>query len=195
MTERATRLEVERPVEGAVAAADDDDVLADVGLEAGHEELQAAAQPAVAGRQRSRAELADAGGDQDDLRAHLGAVVETDRHAVLALDQGQCGALEEVLRLGQRGLLDQALDQLTALDRREAGHVEDLLLGVHRGDLAAELGQRVDDGDPHAAEAGVVGGEQTGGTGADDEEVGVNRGCGHAAILLLSGGRLNYNLF
>ena len=50
------------------------------------------------------------------------------------------------------GLRDEALDEVPALDRREAGDVEDLLLGVHRGDLPAELGQRVDHRDPQAAE-------------------------------------------
>ena len=58
------RLEVDGPVERRVAAADDDDVLAGVRREARHEELHAAAEPAVAGRERARAELADARGDR-----------------------------------------------------------------------------------------------------------------------------------
>ena len=70
VTDSGDRLEVQRPVEGAVAAADDHDVLAGVRREAGHEELQAAAQPALAGRQRPRAELADAGGDQHRAGTH-----------------------------------------------------------------------------------------------------------------------------
>ena len=63
----------------------------------------------------------------------------------------------------------------------EAGHVEDLLLRVHRGDLPAELGQRVDDRDPVATEAGVVGREQAGGPGADDQDVGLDdrASCAH----------------
>ncbi len=46
------RLEVERPVERAVTAADDDHVLVDVRLERRDEELHAPAQPAVTGGQR-----------------------------------------------------------------------------------------------------------------------------------------------
>ena len=56
------------------------------------------------------------------------------------------------------------------------GDVEDRLLRVHRGDLAAELGQRVDHRHPQPAEARVVGGEQARGACADDKEVGFDGG-------------------
>ena len=39
------------------------------------------------------------------------------------------------------GLLDQVVDQVLALDPREAGDVEDVLLRVHRRDLSAGLDQ------------------------------------------------------
>jgi len=164
-------LEVQRPVEGAVAAADDDDVLAGVGLEAGHEELHAPAQPALARGQRTGAELADARRDQHGAGPHLGAVVETDGDAVVVVLEGERGPVEEVLGLRGGGLLDEPLDQGAALDRREAGHVEDLLLRVHRGDLATELGERVDDGDAVPAEARVVGREEPGRPGSHDQDV------------------------
>ena len=61
-------LEVQCPVERTVAAADDDHVLAGVRLEARDEELHAAADPVLTGRQRARAELADACGDEDGAR-------------------------------------------------------------------------------------------------------------------------------
>ncbi len=44
----------------------------------------------------------------------------------------------------RRGLLDQLLDEIASLDRRKAGDVEDRLLGIHRGDLAARLLERVE---------------------------------------------------
>ncbi len=84
---RGDRLEVQRPVERAVTTADDDDVLADVRLEARDEELETAAQPAFAGGQRTRAELPDARGDQDGPGADRGAVVEPDGDALVVLDQ------------------------------------------------------------------------------------------------------------
>src|ERR1051325_2908894 len=60
-----------------------------------------------------------------------------------------------------------------AFDVGEAAEFEDRFLGVHGGDLAAQLGQRVDHGHPEATEAGVVGREQARGPGADDQEVGL----------------------
>ena len=109
----------------------------------------------------------------------LGAVVEGDDDRVVVVLERGGGAVEEVRRVGGGGLRDQPLHQVAALDAREAGDVEDRLLGVHRRDLAAELGQRVDDGDPQPAEARVVGGVQAGGAGADDQQVG--RHVVHAA--------------
>ena len=69
------------------------------------------------------------------------AVVEPDRHAVALVTERERGPVEVVLGAGRRGLLDEAPDQVATLDAREARDVEDRLLGVHRGDLAAELGQ------------------------------------------------------
>src|SRR5262249_26317765 len=56
---------------------------------------------------------------------------------------------------------------------REARDVEDLLLRVHRGDLPAELRQRVDHRHPEAAEARVVRREQAGRPCPDDRQVGL----------------------
>ncbi len=168
---RGDRLEVLRPVEGAVAPADDDDVLAGVRREAGHEELHAATHPALAGRQRPRAELADPRGDQHGTRGDPRALVEGDHDVVLTVLERGGGPVEEVRRAGCGRLLDEPLDEVTTLDAGEAGDVEDRLLGVHRGDLAAQLGQGVDDRDAHPPEAGVVGGVETGRAGSDDQQV------------------------
>ena len=94
---------------------------------------------------------------------------------LLVVVQRGRGAVQEVLRLRGAACATRPSTRSRPLTRREAGDVEDLLLGVHRGDLAAELGQRVDDRDPEPAEAGVVGGVQPGGAGADDEQIASSR--------------------
>ena len=68
-------------------------------------------------------------------------------------------------------LLDHAVDVLLAADLREAGDVEDVLLGVDGGDLAAELLEALDDAAARLAMAGVVGGGEARGPGADDRDV------------------------
>jgi hypothetical protein len=92
-------------------------------------------------------------------------------HPVVVVLQRERGPVEEVLRLGGRRLLHQALDEGAPLHGREAGDVEDGLLRVHRRDLAAQLGQGVDDGDPVPAEPRVVGREETGRAGSHDQDV------------------------
>src|SRR4030081_1333293 len=64
----------EDPVQRRITAADDHDVLPGVAVERRHEVDHPATEPAVAGEQVTRRELADAGGDQhrsgpDDLTA------------------------------------------------------------------------------------------------------------------------------
>ena len=162
--------------------------LSTYGWNDGTKNSRPATEPAVARRERARAELADAGGDDDGARVDLGAVVEADGDGVAVVLEGLRGAVEVVDRPRGGRLRHQPLDQLLALDRREAGHVEDRLLGVHRRHLAAELGQAVDDGDPQPAEPGVVGGVETGGAGSDDQHVGVGR---HEPIQHLRRGLLN----
>ena len=69
-------------------------------------------------------------------------------------------------------LLAQLLDEVLGQHSRVAGHVEDPLLRIQRGELAAELGQRVDDARAGLAHAGPEG-RATGptGPGADDRDV------------------------
>jgi hypothetical protein len=166
------------PVEGGVAAADDDDVVAGVHVELGDEVDHAAAEPAVAGGQGARAELAHAGGDQHGARAHDAAVGEPDLVLVAVLVEGAGLAVEQVQGVVLAGLGDEFGDEVAAADGGKARDVEDLLLRVHGGDLAAGLRQGVDERGAQAAEAGVVRGEQPGGAGADDQYVTLG-GLGH----------------
>src|ERR1035437_2465207 len=159
------RLEHQRPVHRAVTAADDDDVLAGILRRRGHEVLQTLAEEVLSGRQRSRSERADAAGDDDrsgrDLDAGTGL---DDKQVWLAVAGNPVQLLrllaEQIEGVVRCGLLGEVADQLTPRDRREAGDVEDLLLGVHRADLATDLAQRIDHGHREPTDAGVVGAEQ-----------------------------------
>ena len=155
-------------------------------------------QPSPAGSGRGL-NLPMPGGDQDGPGPHLGAVVEADGHAVVVVRRASVAVRSRRYSgLAVAACSTRPSTRMRPLTRREAGDVEDLLLGVHRGDLAAELGQRVDDRDPVAAEAGVVGGEQPGRAGADDQEVGLDdrAGCAHGVDpSTFEGARSDWNVF
>ena len=182
-------VERERPVDGAVAAADDDDVLPGVGGELLDDVGQAAALPLRAAGQRAGGEGADPAGDDDGAGADPGALVGGDDEP-LAGPRAVPGLVGEVLgplaehvdRVEAGGLLDQSGDQVAALDPGEAGDVVDHLLRVERRHLAAGLREAVDDRRPQAAEAGVVGGVEPGRAGPDDQQVDVDPRPPSAAV-------------
>ena len=68
-------------------------------------------------------------------------------------------------------LFDELLHEVLGEDLRKAGDVEDVLLGIERGQLAAGLGQRIDDLRRDAPHAGVEQAEESRGPGADDRDV------------------------
>jgi hypothetical protein len=68
-------------------------------------------------------------------------------------------------------LLAQLVDEVLRDDPRVAGHVVDPLLGVERGELTAEVRQRVDDLRAGLAHARPEGGDQAHRPGADDRDV------------------------
>ena len=70
-----------------------------------------------------------------------------------------------------QSLLDHEVDVRLTADLRAAGDVEDVLLRVDGGDLAAELLEALDDAAAGLAMAGVVGGGEARGPGADDRDV------------------------
>ena len=84
------------------------------------------------------------------------------------LAQQKVGAVLEAL-------LGAEVDERLALDLRMAGDVVDVLLGIDRRDLAAELLEAFEDADGRLAMPGVVGGREPDGPGADDRDV-----VGHA---------------
>ena len=115
------RLQHVRPVEGAVAPAHDDDVLADVLVQPWDEVHESTVRPAVTRGQRPRRERADAAGDDDRLGLDGRPVLGRDGdRAFLGGLEGHRLMAEHVRRLERRRLLDECLDQDTALDGREA---------------------------------------------------------------------------
>ena len=68
-------------------------------------------------------------------------------------------------------LLDAEVDELLAEDLRMSRHVVDVLLGIRRGDLAAELLEALDDAHGPVAVARVVGGSQAGRARAENRDV------------------------
>ena len=69
-------------------------------------------------------------------------------------------------------LLGQRLHEILRQHLRKAGDVEDVLLGIQRGELAAELRQRVDDLRRRSSHAGVERSEDARRAAADDRDVG-----------------------
>jgi hypothetical protein len=70
-----------------------------------------------------------------------------------------------------RRLLGETFDEVLGQNLRESGDVEDELLRVERGELSAQLGERVDDAAGRLAHPGVEHGEESGGSSADDRDV------------------------
>jgi hypothetical protein len=70
-----------------------------------------------------------------------------------------------------QGLAAQLLDEVLRQHLRVAGDVEDPLLGIQRGELAADLRQGIDDARGRLAHAGPERGRQPDRAGADDGDV------------------------
>ena len=145
--------QVERPVAGGVAAADDDHLLARELRLLADQVVGALALPrrhVVAG-QLLRLEGAVAAGDDDRAREEVALV----GHEPQDLPLGVLGVGLVLDAVGGRlevhrhvelldRLLAELLDEVLGEDAREARDVEDPLLRVERRELAAEVGQRVD---------------------------------------------------
>jgi len=69
------------------------------------------------------------------------------------------------------GLLGHPLHEVLGEHLRETGHVEDVLLGVQRGELAAHLVEVVDQTAGGTAHARVERAEQPGRAGADNRDI------------------------
>src|SRR6185437_16002575 len=170
-------LQPQRPVERRVAAAHDHAgaVAEDVLL--AHEVVDALALPEIdpLDPELPRLEGAVAGGDDQRARQVRATLFGADREQLLAV---LAQALERPHLLAEpdvgavlEPLLRAELDERRPLDLRVAGDVVDVLLGVDRRDLAAELLEALDDPDRGVAVAGVVGGREAGRARAQDRDV------------------------
>ena len=170
-------LEPERPVERRVAAADDDAVLALEDVLARDEVVEPAALPVVDPLELElpRLEGAVAGGHDQRPREELLARLRRQSEELLAVlrDAREIGDLFVEMDVGAElePLLDAEVDEILAPDLRVAGDVVDVLLGIDRGDLAAELAEALDDANGRVAMARVVGGREADRACADDGDV------------------------
>src|SRR3954451_8228172 len=89
---------------------------------------------------------------------------------VVPLESGDV-LVEVRLVVELRCLLDQRLHQILRQNLRETSDVEDVLLGIERGELSAQLRKRVNDLRLRPPHSGIKRGEQPGGTAANDRDV------------------------
>ena len=176
--------QVDDPVAGAVAAADDDHALARELALGADEVVGAAALPRRSCRSRAaswarrrrgrrrRSPCASAGRPLSVCRTTRSSSQEIDSAVV-----SRCTGTSNCSSVCCAVQLDEVLGQ----DLGVAGDVEDPLLRIERRELAAELGQRVDDARAGLAHAGPEGGRQAHRAGADDRDVAdvVEVGMGH----------------
>src|ERR1044072_7503716 len=125
-------------------------------------------------RQLARGERADAAGDEDRATGIL-VLVGDDGEAGLAVVVGAAQPdhlFREVhRRLPAESLLRESFHQVLREDLRKARDVEDVFLGIQRGELAADLVEVVDQAMRGAAHPRIERGEQTGRAGADDDDI------------------------
>src|SRR5688572_9363503 len=90
-------------------------------------------------------------------------------------------------RIPAEPLLRQSLHEIFRQDRRKAGHVEDVFLGIERGELAADLIEIVDQAVRGAAHSRVKRREQSRRAGADDGDIFRVLHRANASVVLLIG--------
>src|SRR5919109_2347335 len=186
-------LEAERPVERRVAAADDYAALGTEDVLATHEVVETAPLPLVDAfdLELARLERAVAGGDDECTREETLPRDRRQREDLLAVltDPLEVGHLLVEMDVGAelQALLDAEVDELLAENLRVAGDVVDVLLGIDRRHLAAELSEALDDADRSVTVAGVVRDGQTHGAGPDDRDITDSVLHGSAVMLPRSG--------
>ena len=162
-----------RPIESRVTASDDDDALAAKLLWIRHAIEDSSTVPRLCAllRQASRRERSNPG--RDDNGAARESIGLSDQNEVIVVPL-ECGHVLIKVRLEMelRRLFDERIHHVLGQNLGEAANVEDVLLGVERGELAAELGQGVNDAGRCPTHSRVKSGEQSGGTAADDSDVG-----------------------
>ena len=174
----ADRVEVQRPVERGVAAADDQDVLAAEVFHLAHGVVHRLAFKGFDARHRRtlRLERAAAGRhDQHGALEHLAAIGGDAETRIADLLNALHHLVQVELRIERLDLLHQALGEALAGDHRDAGNVVDRLLGIQFGALSADLVQDVDQMHLDVEQPEFKHGEQSAGARANNKDIGFNR--------------------
>ena len=184
----AERREIERPVERAVAAADDQNALVAERLHLAHRIVHRFALIGLdAGNRRTLGlERAAAGGNHDDLALELLALIGLHAKQRVADLLDRLDHLAEMkLRIERLDLLHQALDQAVRAGDGDAGNVVDRLLRIKLGALAADLVENIDEVAFHVEQSELEHREQADGSGADNDYVGLDRFAHVVSVLVL----------
>lgn len=165
--------EIESPVEGAIATADDGDLfafedgfVADAIVDALILELFFSEGADFGGVER-----AGSGGDDDGSGGQLLAAFGFDDVAFAGGDELRGGFFEGEMGAELDALLDHLVGEIFGEDFVKSGNVVDVLFGIESRELAAELGEGVDDSDRHPSQACVEAGEQAAGSASYDRNV------------------------
>ncbi len=124
----------------------------------------------------ARLERADAAGDDDGLGDEARAGRGGDVEAAVVAPADRAHLLVEVKAGAERlDLLEQLLGQLAPGGDGQGGDVVDRLVGIELDALAAGVRQRIDDVRAHLLQAELEHLEQADRSGADDDDVGLDR--------------------
>ena len=183
------RLQIERPVERRIAAADDHQVLVAELLHLAHriEDRCALIRLDARNRRTLRLERTAAGRDHHDLAeegvAGVGGQAGSARPAAAGASRPSDQMEGRIERLD---LLDEFVDQPLAGDHRKSGNVVDRLLGIKLGALAAGLVENVDQSRVEIEKTQFEDREKADRTSADDDDVLLD--------YVGSGGRIHRNI-
>ena len=168
------RREIERPVERAVAAADDQNALVAKLIHLAHGIVQRLALVGLDARNGRllRLKRAAAGGDDRDLALEHLALVGGDAEQRIAdlfhlLDH----LVEMELRIERLDLLQQRIDQALRAGHGDARNVVDRLFRIKLGALPADLVENVDEMRFHVEQAELEHSKQADRAGTDNDNV------------------------
>jgi hypothetical protein len=172
------RMQIERPVERGIAAADDQDILVAELLHLAHGVKHGGAFIGLDARHRRALglERAAARGDHHHLALeHLAGVGGDAKAGVADLLDRLHHLVEMEGRMERLDLLQQRLRQAMAGDEGDAGNVVDRLFRVELGALAADLVEDIDQMRLHVEQAQFEHGEQSAGARANNQHIGFDR--------------------
>ena len=172
------RMQIERPVERGIAAADDQDVLVAELLHLAHGIEHRGAFIGLDARHRRtlRLERAAARGDHHHLALeHLAGIGRDAKAGIADLLDRLHHLVEMEGRMERLDLFEQRFRQALAGDEGNAGNVVDRFFRIELGALAADLVEDVDHMRLHVQEAQFEDGKQAARTRANNQHIGFDR--------------------